>query len=127
LIKAFPFKIKTIQTDNGTKFTYRFISETEKYPFERALADKGIGHKLILPRTPWHNCKVEHSHRNDQRHFYDWEKFSDVHEFNNKLISHLSLSNNKALRTLGWISPSQRLLPSLGQIIDKRRESTETF
>ena len=25
LIKVFPFKIKTIQTDNGTEFTYKFI------------------------------------------------------------------------------------------------------
>lgn len=27
LIKTFPFKIKTIQTDNGTEFTYKFISD----------------------------------------------------------------------------------------------------
>jgi transposase InsO family protein len=114
LLKAFPFKIQTIQTDNGTEFTYRFISETEKCPFERALADKGIGHKLIPPRTPWHNGKVERSHRNDQRYFYDWEKFSDVHELNNKLISHLSWGNNKAMRTLGWFSPAQRLAAFLG-------------
>lgn len=53
LIQAFPFKIKTIQTDNGTEFTYKY--------------------KLIPPRTPWHNGKVERSHRNDQRYFYDWE------------------------------------------------------
>ena len=32
LIKAFPFKIRTIQTDNGTEFTYKFISDTEKSP-----------------------------------------------------------------------------------------------
>ena len=25
--------------------------------FKRALATKGIKHKLILPRTPWHNGK----------------------------------------------------------------------
>ena len=29
LIKVFPFSIKTIQTDNGTEFTYKFISDTE--------------------------------------------------------------------------------------------------
>jgi transposase InsO family protein len=114
LIKAFPFKIQTVQTDNGTEFTYRFISETEKCPFERALDKMKIAHKLIPPRTPWHNGKVERSHRNDQRYFYDWEKFSDVHELNNKLISHLSWSNNKAMRTLGWVSPAQRLATFLG-------------
>lgn len=65
LIQAFPFKIKTIQTDNGTEFTYKY--------------------KLIPPRTPWHNGKVERSHRNDQRYFYDWETFRSVEELNKKL------------------------------------------
>ena len=109
LHKAFPFKIQVVQTDNGTEFTYKFISQTEKSPFEKALAAKGITHKLIPPRTPWHNGKVERSHRNDQRYFYDWEKFANVDELNQKLKSHLSWSNNKAMRTLGWKSPLDRL------------------
>lgn len=114
LLKAFPFKIQTIQTDNGTEFTYRFISEIEKCPFEKALAAKGIRHKLIPPRTPWHNGKVERSHRSDQRYFYDWEKFADVHELNEKLKTHLSWSNNKSMRSLGWQSPLERLTAFLG-------------
>ena len=73
LQKAFPFKIQTIQTDNGTEFTYKYISDTEKCPFDIALEAAGISHKLIPPRTPWHNGKVERSHRNNQRYFYDWE------------------------------------------------------
>ena len=112
--KVFPFKIRTIQTDNGAEFTYRFISETEKCPFEKALAAKGIAHKLIPPRTPWHNGKVERSHRNDQRYFYDWERFASVRELNEKLKAHLSWSNNKAMRTLGWKSPLERLAGFLG-------------
>ena len=114
LRKAFPFNIQTIQTDNGTEFTYRFISDTEKCPFEKALAKMEITHKLIPPRTPWHNGKVERSHRSDQRYFYDWEKFSDVHDLNEKLNSHLSWSNNKAMRVLGWLSPVQRLTSFFG-------------
>ena len=72
LINAFPFKIKTIQTDNGTEFTYKFISDNKICPFDKALSKLGIKHKLIPPRTPWHNGKVERSHRNDQRYFYDF-------------------------------------------------------
>ena len=72
LMKVFPFKIKTIQTDNGTEFTYKFISDDKISPFDKALTKLGINHKLIPPRTPWHNGKVERSHRNDQRYFYDW-------------------------------------------------------
>ncbi len=37
LIKVFPFRIRTIQTDNGTEFTYKFISSTEICPFDKVL------------------------------------------------------------------------------------------
>lgn len=107
LVKAFPFKIQTIQTDNGTEFTYKFISDTEICPFDKALSALDIKHVLIPPRTPWHNGKVERSHRNDQRYFYDWEKFRSVEELNEKLKEHLNWSNNKTMRTLGRKSPIQ--------------------
>jgi transposase InsO family protein len=106
---AFPFKMQTIQTDNGTEFTYKFISEDEPCPFDVALEKAEIVHKLIPPRTPWRNGKVERSHRNDQRYFYDWEKFGDVGELNRKLAEHLEWSNNKTMRTLGRKSPAERL------------------
>lgn len=113
LLKAFPFKIQTIQTDNGTEFTYKYISETEISPLDKALNKLGIKHKLIPPRTPWHNGKVERSHRNDQRSFYDWETFSNVDELNEKLEKHLEWSNNKPMRTLGYKSPKQLLAEKL--------------
>ena len=59
LIKAFSFKIKTMQTDNGTEFTCKYISDGNVCPFDKALKKLGIKHKLILPRTPWHNAKVD--------------------------------------------------------------------
>lgn len=113
LIKAFPFKIRTVQTDNGTEFTYKFISEEKVSPFDKALVKLGIEHKLISPRTPWHNGKVERSHRNDQRYFYDWETFKSVEELNEKLAQHLIWSNNKAMRTLEYKSPVQLLSEKL--------------
>ena len=67
LMKAFPFKIKAIQTDNGTEFTYKFISKSKQSPMDVELKKRGITHVLIPPRTPWHNGKVERSHRNEQR------------------------------------------------------------
>ena len=109
LMKAFPFKIQTVQTDNGTEFTYKYISETEECPFDRALRELGIAHKLIPPRTPWHNGKVERSHRNDQRYFYDWETFRTVEEAREKLKQHLSWSNNKPMRTLKNKTPLEML------------------
>lgn len=113
LQKVFPFRIQTVQTDNGTEFTYKYISDTEESPFDKALAAAGIVHKLIPPRTPWHNGKVERSHRNDQRYFYDWEKFADVEELNRKLKAHLAWSNRKPMRTLGRKSPLELLREKL--------------
>ena len=113
LQKAFAFKIQTVQTDNGTEFTYKYISDTEECPFDTVLKEAGIDHKLIPPRTPWHNGKVERSHRNDQRYFYDWEHFTSVADFNKKLAEHLEWSNNKTMRTLGRKSPVQFLAERL--------------
>ena len=113
LQKVFPFLIRTIQTDNGTEFTYKYISETEKCPFDEALEAAGILNKLLPPRTPWHNGKVERSHRNDQRYFYDWEKFADVKELNDKLKMHLAWSNQKPMRTLEGKSPLEFLQEKL--------------
>ena len=113
LIKAFPFKIKTMQTDNGTEFTYKYISDDNVCPFDKALQKIGIKHKLIPPRTPWYNGKVERSHRNDQRYFYDWETFKNVEDLNRKTEKHLVWSNNKIMRTLGNKSPKQLLTEKL--------------
>ena len=113
LQKAFPFPIQTVQTDNGTEFTYKFLEGDKPCPFDELLDTLGIAHKLIPPRTPWHNGKVERSHRNDQRYFYDWEKFASVAQLNEKLVSHLAWSNRKPMRTLGHKSPVQLLAAAL--------------
>lgn len=118
LEKAFPFKIQTIQTDNGTEFTYKYISDDVECPFDVVLKKANIVHKLIPPRTPWHNGKVERSHRNDQRYFYDWEHFHSLDEFNMKMSKHLIWSNNKTMRTLGRKSPVQLLQEKLSALAE---------
>ena len=118
LQKAFPFRIQTVQTDNGTEFTYKYISDNTECPFDEVLREANIVHKLIPPRTPWHNGKVERSHRNDQRYFYDWEHFKSLDEFNKKLSVHLEWSNNKTMRTLGRKSPAQLLAEKLAASAD---------
>ena len=108
-LKRFPFEVMRIQTDNGTEFTYKFISDETKCPFEAKLEELGIEHRLIKPRTPWHNGKVERSHRMDQRYFYEWETFRDTEEANKKLNEHLNWTNNKPMRIFKGKSPMQKL------------------
>jgi transposase InsO family protein len=109
-------RYKRAQTDNGTEFTCRFISEGKPCPFDTALEEAGVAHKPIPPRTPWHNGKVERSHRNDQRYFYDREKFGDVEELNRKPTGHPEWSNNKTMRTPGRKSPAERLAAIQGGV-----------
>lgn len=72
MMRKFPFKIECIQKDNGFEFTNRlnWQGTKKKTMFESKLEELGIKHKLIKPKTPRHNGKVERSHRKDQERFY---------------------------------------------------------
>ena len=130
LQKAFAFPIQCVQTDNGSEFTYKFISETERSPLDKLLDTLGIAHKLIPPRTPWHNGKVERSHRTDQRYFYDWEKFDSVDEFNKKLAVHLDWYTKRRMAVLDFQSPAQCLAafaPDFGEASSLRSSASPKF
>ena len=64
-------KASLIQTDNGSEFTH-FNKTIRIHTFDKFCDFYGIIHKLIRPRTPWNNGKVERSHRNDQERFYNY-------------------------------------------------------
>ena len=85
--KKFKYKIECIQTDNGFEFTNRLNSKKakEKTMFEKKLKELGIEHKLIRPRTPRYNGKVERSHRKDQERFYYKRVFVSFEDFKEKL------------------------------------------
>ena len=67
LVKYFPFKIKTIQTDNGFEFTNRLswqaFMKDKKTMFENTLKELGLEYKVIKPHTPKQNGRVERIHR----------------------------------------------------------------
>lgn len=83
LIRAFPFRIECVQTDNGSEFTKRLLPTGKATPtlFETRLKQCGIQHKLIRPYTPRHNGKVERSHRKDNEYFYATHKFYSFDDF----------------------------------------------
>jgi transposase InsO family protein len=59
--KKFPFRIRTIRTDNGHEFQSKFHWHIE---------DPGMEHVSIKPGTPRLNGKVERSHLTDKSEFY---------------------------------------------------------
>ena len=102
-------RVECVQTDNGFEFTNRFANTNRFLPslFEATALSLGIRHKLIRPYTPRHNGKVERSHREDQKRFYDSHSFFSLHDFAVQLAAHMTRSNNTPMRPLSWLSPSE--------------------
>lgn len=106
-IKFFGYKPKVIQTDNGGEFT-NFRKTERIHAFDKLCAELQITHKLIRPRTPWHNGKVERSHRNDQERFYNHLRFYSYDDLQTQMRRYLHRSNNTATSVLNWLSPMQK-------------------
>lgn len=72
----FPFRIHTIQTDNGHEFQALFHWHCE---------DHGIRHVYIRKASPHLNGKVERSHLTDQQEFYQLIEYKDDIDIEKKL------------------------------------------
>ena len=103
----FGYTPEVIQTDNGAEFTH--IAKTDRvHPLDRLLSEMHIAHKLIRPRTPWHNGKVERSHRNDQERFYNHLRFYSYEDLQIQMKRYLRRSNQIPMSVLGWKSPIEK-------------------
>ena len=106
LQKAWKFKIECIQTDNGTEFTNRFTSNRDKPSLLDLWCIKNnCVHKLIKPKTPRHNGKVERSHRKDNEWFYATHKFYSFEDFQKQLKRWNYEYNTIPTRSLDWKTP----------------------
>ena len=115
--KFFGYKPKIIQTDNGQEFS--FLKGKTKdgriHKFDRLCLYYGIEHKLIRPRTPRHNGKVERSHRNDNERFYKWLRYYSFEDLQSQMSVYLRRSNEiptSVLRSATdkkrWLSPNEK-------------------
>jgi transposase InsO family protein len=101
-----PFRILTVQTDNGAEFQTQFHGH---------LHELNIRHVYIRPRSPHLNGKVERSHRVDDQEFYqllDADGITDdIHLFNEKLREWEDYYNyHRPHGALGGQTPYERLL-----------------
>ncbi|MCM1437641.1 MAG: DDE-type integrase/transposase/recombinase [Roseburia sp.] len=120
IMKAFEFfgyRPKMIQTDNGQEFTFRNekTKDGRVHLFDRLCHRFGIVHKLIRPRTPRHNGKVERSHRNDNERFYRFLHYFSFEDLQAQMSVYLKRSNNipsSVLRSAAdksrWLSPNEK-------------------
>jgi transposase InsO family protein len=108
-IDYFGYIPRIIQTDNGIEFTYQMKTD-RTHPLDILCQKLNIKHKLIRPRTPWHNGKVERSHRNDQERFYNHLSFFSFADLQKQMKRYLRRSNSIPMAVLGWKSPNQMQL-----------------
>ncbi len=116
MLRAFPFPVECVQTDNGSEFTKRFTSSRSNPTltvFEKRLAEYGITHKLIRTFTPRYNGKVERSHRKDNEYFYATHRSYSFNDFKSQLKIHGRKYNDFPMRPLGWKSPKDTLFDFL--------------
>ena len=106
-ITYFGYAPKEIQTDCGAEFTH--TSKTKRvHPFDVFCNRNHIYHHVLRPRTPWHNGKVERSHRNDQERFYNYLRFYSFADLQEQMKRYLRRANNIPMAVLGWKSPAQK-------------------
>ena len=60
VLTQLPYRVETVMTDNDMMFTMRYAFHSDRLTrFEQALKSAGIEHRLIRPRSPESNGKVE--------------------------------------------------------------------
>jgi len=101
-LRAFPFWLKTVQTDNGAPF--------QKH-FDAWCKEKHIPHYYIYPRTPKQNTYVEISHGADEREFYlQGNVYEDFEVMRKKLAEWEYIWNNvRPHQALNYLTPNQYL------------------
>lgn len=118
--KGLGVAVYQVQTDRGTEFTIPQTEvtlaayargETDDSEFTQVCKQNGIRHRLIKPRTPELNGKVERSHRIDGERFYSRYKFADEHTLDNAL-KRVWMPEYNELRphgALGYLTPMEFL------------------
>lgn len=101
VIKASPFPIKGVKTDNGSIFTNRYVGaykssgKRKRHIFDQACATHNIIHYLIEPGKPAQNGKVERSHRTDREEFWNKVVFKSLEELDSKRQEYVDWYNKE--------------------------------
>lgn len=114
LLKVCPFKIKRLQTDNGTEYTYKFYkryADLEKiHPLEIFCKKKNIIQKLIPPGVKELQGLVERSHRQDDQELFSRIEPTEIDEFNSYLNEYyIERNKGRRFKKLNWRTPDEWL------------------
>ncbi len=87
-LSTFPFPVKMVQTDNDSIFTHWYTAgpktplgrPVREHPVTKLIKTMGASHRLIPPRTPSLNGRVERSHGIDDEEFYNLRRYQGRRE-----------------------------------------------
>jgi len=101
-LQEFPFKVHSVQTDNGAPFLKEF---------EKLCRRKRLPHYYIYPRTPKQNSYVEASHGADKREFYQQGNIYQNRETMAKKLKHWQKIWNEVRphEALNYLAPKDYL------------------
>ena len=93
VMERFPYKIKSIKTDNHSTFTNYYLGTNKRsdltvkrvHALDLWCAKHNIIHYLIDPGKPAQNGTVERSHREDEEKFYQKNSFRTANDLKTKI------------------------------------------
>jgi len=117
LIKAVPYKIHTVLTDNGIQFTFppRYADgPTARYVthmFDMRCEENGIEHRLTKVRHPWTNGQVERMNRTIKEATvkrYHYDRHEQLERHLNDFID--AYNFGRRLKTLKGLTPYEFII-----------------
>lgn len=101
VLRLFPEKLWSVQTDNGSEFTNRYLSHIDapkEHILDRLCKAQGIRHRLIPPGEKELQGLVERSHREDDEELYHRIEPATITQLNELLEEHCAWANQKRHR-----------------------------
>ena len=107
VLSTLPFPVRCVQTDNDAIFTHWYTAgpktpldrPVKGHPFTLMCQQFGALHRLIPPRTPRLNGKVERSHQTDEEEFYQLRRYGTRAELRRAFARWLWHYNHTRLHT----------------------------
>ena len=116
LIKAVPYKIHTVLTDNGVQFTYppRYADGPTAafmtHMFDRRCQKNGIEHRLTKIKHPWTNGQVERMNRTIKEATVKRYHYDSHEQFKSHLADFVNAYNlGRRLKTLKGLTPYEHI------------------
>lgn len=118
VLDKFPYPIKAIKTDNHSTFTNYYLGTNKRsdmtvktiHALDIFCGQNGIIHYLIDPGKPNQNGTIERSHGEDQRKFYEQNKFQSASDLKNKIRLWNDYYNNLEYCSLNGKTPNEMLV-----------------